>query len=201
LDKKFHKSFGHGENRTTVSCRFSDARRMHLCQGMSIVNSSHGHGNAFSLDTNLTEVSVIAYGTQRLTKLSEVRTLSSTSPQCTSLPIAQSKYGELRFRTYLLLWTAQHSTRGRLHGQPTLLVWKEPYLKNIRVAVPSICPAESDKPSSDVRSMIALEPAYPVVPRRSKRLSQPPKRFSPGLFLTDAGEPTTYREAIQATDC
>jgi hypothetical protein len=58
----------------------------------------------------------------------------------------------------------------------------------------------SDITCLNVRSTIAPEPASPVVPRRSERLSQPPKRFSPGLFLMDAGEPTTYREAIQATD-
>jgi hypothetical protein len=58
----------------------------------------------------------------------------------------------------------------------------------------------SDVNCSNVRSTIAPEPASPVVPRRSERLSQPPERFSQGLFFTDAGEPTTYREAIQVTD-
>jgi hypothetical protein len=53
---------------------FSDARRTHLCQRMIVVNSSHGHRNAFSLDTDLTEVSAIDYGTWRLIKSSEVRT-------------------------------------------------------------------------------------------------------------------------------
>jgi hypothetical protein len=48
--------------------------------------------------------------------------------------------------------------------------------------------------------MIALEPASPVIPHRSERLSQPLERYSPGLFFTDAGKPTTYREAIEATD-
>jgi hypothetical protein len=47
---------------------------------------------------------------------------------------------------------------------------------------------------------IALEPASPVIPRQLERLLQPPKRFSPGLFLTEAGEPTTYRKTIPATD-
>jgi hypothetical protein len=64
----------------------------------------------------------------------------------------------------------------------------------------TIYPTGSDEPSSDVRSTIVLEPASPIVPRRSERLSEPPERFFPGLFLTDAGEPTTYREAVQATD-
>jgi hypothetical protein len=64
----------------------------------------------------------------------------------------------------------------------------------------TIGPAGSDVNCSNVRSTIAPEPASPVVPRRSERLSQPPERFSPGLFFTDAGEPMTYREAIQATD-
>jgi hypothetical protein len=58
----------------------------------------------------------------------------------------------------------------------------------------------SDVNCSNVRSTITPEPASPVVRRRSERLSQPPERFSPGLFLTSAGETTTYREAIQATD-
>jgi hypothetical protein len=64
----------------------------------------------------------------------------------------------------------------------------------------TIGPTGLDEPSSDMRSTIALEPASPVLPRRSERLSQPPERFFPGLFLMDAGEPTTYREAIKATD-
>jgi hypothetical protein len=64
----------------------------------------------------------------------------------------------------------------------------------------TISPIGSDEPSSNVRSMIALEPASPVFPRRSERLLQPPKRYSPGLFLTDVDEPTTYREAMKATD-
>jgi hypothetical protein len=131
LDREFRKSFGHGENRITTSCGFSDARRTYLCRRTSVVNSSHGHGNAFSLVTDLTEASAIDYETWRLTQWCEVRTWSSTSPRCTSPLNALSKFGELRFRTYLLPWMAQHSTRGRLHGQPTLLVWKEPYLKII----------------------------------------------------------------------
>mgnify|MGYP000096566875 CR=1 FL=1 len=35
---------------------------------------------------------------------------------------------------------------------------------------------------------------------RSKRLTQPPERYSPGLFFTDSGEPTTYKEAINTVD-
>jgi hypothetical protein len=64
----------------------------------------------------------------------------------------------------------------------------------------TIGPIGSDITRLNVRSTTAPEPASPVVPRRSERLSQPPERFSPGLFLTDAGEPTKYRETIQATD-
>jgi hypothetical protein len=64
----------------------------------------------------------------------------------------------------------------------------------------TISPTGSDEPISNVRSTIALEPASPIVPHRSEQLSQPPKRYSPGLFFTDAGEPTTYREAMEATD-
>jgi hypothetical protein len=64
----------------------------------------------------------------------------------------------------------------------------------------TISPTGSDEPSSDVRSTIALEPASLVAPRRSERLLQPPERYSPGLFFTDAGEPTTYREAMKATN-
>jgi hypothetical protein len=63
-----------------------------------------------------------------------------------------------------------------------------------------ISPTGSDKPSSNVRSTTALEQASPVIPHRSERLSQPPERYSPGLVFTDAGEPTTYREAMEATD-
>jgi hypothetical protein len=80
LDQKFRKRFGHYENRIMESCAYSDARRTYLCQGTSVVNSSHGHGNIFSSDMDLTEVSAIDYGTRRLTKLSEVWTWSSTSP-------------------------------------------------------------------------------------------------------------------------
>jgi hypothetical protein len=64
----------------------------------------------------------------------------------------------------------------------------------------TIGPTGSDEPCSNVRCTVTPEPASPVVPRQSERLSQPPERFSPGLFLTDAGEPTTYREAVQVTD-
>jgi hypothetical protein len=64
----------------------------------------------------------------------------------------------------------------------------------------TICPTGSDEPCSNMQHTIALEPASPVVPCRSKRMSQPPETFSPGLFLTDASEPTTYREAIKGTD-
>jgi hypothetical protein len=64
----------------------------------------------------------------------------------------------------------------------------------------TISPTGSDEPSSDVRSMIALEPASPVIPRQSERLSQPPERYSPSLFFTDAGEPKTYTEAMKVTD-
>jgi hypothetical protein len=134
-DRKFRKSFGHRENQIMVSCGFSDARCTHLCQGTNVLNSSHDHRNAFSLGMDLTEVSAIDDGIRRLTKLSEVRTWSPTNPRCTSPPNAPSKYRELHFQTYLLLWTTQHSTRGRPHGQPILLVRKEPYLKIIQVAV------------------------------------------------------------------
>jgi hypothetical protein len=64
----------------------------------------------------------------------------------------------------------------------------------------TIGPTGSEITCSNVRSTIAPEPASADVPRRLERLSNPPERFFPSLFLTDAGEPTTYREAIQATD-
>ena len=35
---------------------------------------------------------------------------------------------------------------------------------------------------------------------QSDRLTQPLERYSPGLFFMDSGEPTTYNEAIKATD-
>ena len=40
----------------------------------------------------------------------------------------------------------------------------------------------------------------PVIPRISERLSQPPERYSPGIFFTDACEPTSYEEASASTD-
>ena len=40
----------------------------------------------------------------------------------------------------------------------------------------------------------------PVIPRRSERLSQSPDRFSPGIFFTDGGEPTSYEEASASAD-
>ena len=40
----------------------------------------------------------------------------------------------------------------------------------------------------------------PVIPRRSERLSQPPERYSPGIFFTNVGEPTSYGEASAAAD-
>jgi hypothetical protein len=61
-------------------------------------------------------------------------------------------------------------------------------------------PASSADPSLEVQSTTAPKPVSPVVPRQSERLSEPPERYSPGLFFTDADEPTTYREAIEATD-
>ena len=39
-----------------------------------------------------------------------------------------------------------------------------------------------------------------VIPHRSERLSQPPERYSPGIFFTDAGEPTSYEEASTSAD-
>jgi hypothetical protein len=74
LDRKFRKSFGQDEDLITESCGYSDVKHTHLCLGTSIVNSSHGYGNVFSSDMDLTEVSAIAYGTRRHTKLYEVRT-------------------------------------------------------------------------------------------------------------------------------
>jgi hypothetical protein len=74
LDKKFRKSFGQEENRIMESREYSYAKFMHLCQRTSIINSSYGHGNAFSLDMDLMEISAIAYGTRRLIKSSEVWT-------------------------------------------------------------------------------------------------------------------------------
>ena len=38
----------------------------------------------------------------------------------------------------------------------------------------------------------------PVIPRRFERLSQPPERYSPGIFFTDAGEPTSYKAPAAA---
>ena len=47
---------------------------------------------------------------------------------------------------------------------------------------------------------ITDEPASPVLPHRSDRLSQPSERYSPVLFFTDSGEPTNFNEAQQSED-
>jgi hypothetical protein len=105
------KCYMHARNNATMEkCGYSHAKRTHLCQGTSVVNSSHDHGNVFSSDMDLTEVSAIAYGTRRLTKLSEVRTWSSTSSRCTRLLIARSNYGVALFHAC--------GRKGRDHGGP-----------------------------------------------------------------------------------
>ena len=38
------------------------------------------------------------------------------------------------------------------------------------------------------------------IPCRSERLSQPPERYCPGMFFTDAGELTSYEEASASAD-
>ena len=53
----------------------------------------------------------------------------------------------------------------------------------------------SDHPTSTLGAT-----STPVIPRRSERLSQPPERYSPGIFFTDAGEPTSYEKASAAAD-
>ena len=40
----------------------------------------------------------------------------------------------------------------------------------------------------------------PIIPRRCKRLSQPPDRYSPRIFFTEAGEPTLYEQASTLAD-
>ena len=44
------------------------------------------------------------------------------------------------------------------------------------------------------------EPASPVLLCRSDRQTQPHERYSPGLFLTDYDEPTSYKEATKSED-
>ena len=45
-----------------------------------------------------------------------------------------------------------------------------------------------------------LDQASPVIPRRFKRLSQPLERYSVGIFFTNTGEPTSYKEASTSPD-
>ena len=40
--------------------------------------------------------------------------------------------------------------------------------------------------SATKETIISDDPASPIVPRISERLSQPPERYSPGLFFTDS---------------
>ena len=54
------------------NCEYLDVKRMHLCQGMNAKKLSQGYRNAFSFDTDLTDVSIIRYGTRRLVKPFEV---------------------------------------------------------------------------------------------------------------------------------
>jgi hypothetical protein len=49
--------------------------------------------------------------------------------------------------------------------------------------------------------MIAVEPASPVVPRRTERLSQPLERYSPRLFSIDAGEHMTIPKSDKGYGC
>ena len=61
---------------------------------------------------------------------------------------------------------------------------------------------DSAQPNGSASDHPTLTPGAtsPVIPRRSERLSQPPERYSPGIFFTDAGEPTSYEEASAAAD-
>ena len=74
------------------------------------------------------------------------------------------------------------------------------HIRNPRGSSATSYPANTVEEIAAAQSAPAPEPASPVLPRRSERLTQPPERYSPGLFFTDSGEPTTYKEAINATD-
>jgi hypothetical protein len=170
LDRQFRKSFGQDENRITESCKFLDARHTHLCQGTSVVNSCHGHGNAFSLDTDLTEVSAIDKWdpeTHQVVRSSDVVFNESTMHKSANRPI------ELRRGTFSDVPTpldgpTQHRSSDSRSAHPLSTEGAVPDKHSSSSA--TISPTRSDKQSSDVRSTIALEPASPVVPRRSERL-------------------------------
>ena len=49
--------------------------------------------------------------------------------------------------------------------------------------------------SATEETIIRDDQVSPVVSRKSKRLSQPPERYSLGLFFMDTDEPTPYEEA------
>jgi hypothetical protein len=138
------------------------------------------------------------------------------------MPIARSNYGELRCRSVHGTRLQNRSCRARktmttfldvtipLDGptQHTRSASRstDPLSTNRAISddhlssSATICPTGSDERSLQVRSTIAPEPASPIVPHRSERISQPPERYSSSLFFTDAGELMTYREAMQATD-
>ena len=63
-------------------------------------------------------------------------------------------------------------------------------------------PTDSAQPNGSASDHPTSTPGAtsPIIPQRSERLSQPPERYSPGIFFTDAGEPTSYEEASAAAD-
>lgn len=63
-----------------------------------------------------------------------------------------------------------------------------------------IDPTNMTERNIDIPSTTILEPASSILRCRSKRLLQPPERYFPSLFFTDAGELTTNKEAIEAID-
>ena len=73
-------------------------------------------------------------------------------------------------------------------------------IQNLRSSSPTSNLALTTVEIAAAESPPAPEPTSTVLPRRSERLTQLPERYSPGLFFTNSGEPTTYKEAITATD-
>jgi hypothetical protein len=135
--------------------------------------------------------------THQVVRSSDVVFNESAMHKSTKRPIEVQRVTFLDITTALDGPTQHTRSASRLADPPST---DEAVSKDNPSSSATICPTRSDEPSSNVRSTIAPEPASPVVPRRSERLSQPLERFSPGLFFTDAGEPTTYREAVQGTD-
>ena len=54
---------------------------------------------------------------------------------------------------------------------------------------------DSAQPNDLAPNHLTPDQASPVIPQRSERMSQPSKMYSPRIFFTDIGEPTSYEKA------